>query len=150
MFLHNLSSAVLLLVWFLLVHNLSSFIRLFNFLEKILVSFLWSLKQTWVVYYQDLNHQYFLIIQEILFDEFSVNQHTIFLFTQINCNYFMIFDAIIQSSTNLLLTFLFLYIVLDQNQLVGSFHWSRHYNSSQHLLVNNIFWIYTFLHHHCH
>ena len=76
-----------LLVWLLLLHNLSSFIKLLHSYERILTLFLWLflklLKQTWIFLHQHLHSLQFLIVQQIIFAELLLNQHSI-LFVDFN------------------------------------------------------------------
>ena len=134
----------------MVLHNLPSFIRLLHFLEKSLVSRFWvflkSLKQPSIMCHQHLHHQYFLIVAQVIFVELLFDQHLI-LFLYLNqlllvYNDFWCINNLINIlyySLHLiqLLTFLFLYIFLYQNQWVGDRSFSIDNNV---VIIDNTFW----------
>ena len=92
----------------LLLHTLSSFIRLLHFLKRFLIVFDFFLKMfklTWIVHHHCWHYLHFSVVQRILLNCFRISI-LIFLSTQINCYHFMAsFDAIIilQTSCSILL-----------------------------------------------
>ena len=71
----------------MLLHNLSSFIKLLHSYERILALLLWLflklLKQAWIFLHQHLHSLQFLIVQQIIFAELLLNQHSV-LFVDFN------------------------------------------------------------------
>ena len=138
----------------MLFHNLPSFIRLFRFLVKTLVLFLWfilkSLNQTWSFHgLYLLSYSFylvFLIVQWIIFAELLLDQHLILLVYSnqlllISNDFHCIHNPpnILQYDFRLvlLLIFLFLQIFLCQNQLVGHKGFSINNDT---INLDNTFW----------